>query len=275
MMTDSGLRAHFSERDRAYLRFMDIPGEGPPLVWVHGWQCSSTGELLPAAVQPSLRHRRSLVVDLLGHGYSDKPVDFPYTLIDHARTVVDLIEALGVDECGLVGHSMGGEIGIRVASALPGVVTLLVMAEGTVDPHRDVVFDGQTEDEFAARGFAALLASLSDRAVADPSGVAAVHLGLTSGIEPRAIYREDVSMRDGHDPSARALLGELVADRWYLRGALSEPEPDFDRGIEDLGVRLARVPGTGHAMGLQNPEGLADTIARIVDATWPRPAVGG
>jgi pimeloyl-ACP methyl ester carboxylesterase len=67
-MTGSGLRAHFLERDRAFLRFMDIPGEGPPLVWVHGWQCSSTGELLPVAVQPSLRGRRSLLVDLLGHG---------------------------------------------------------------------------------------------------------------------------------------------------------------------------------------------------------------
>src|SRR3954451_17532361 len=132
-MAESGLRAHLLPAhvlpgDRAFLRFMDIPGNGPPLVWVHGWQCSSTGELLPAAVQPALRGRRSLLVGLLGHGYSDKPVDFPYTLVDHARTVVDLLEALSLDECGLVGHRMGAEIGIRVASALPGVVTLLVMA---------------------------------------------------------------------------------------------------------------------------------------------------
>src|SRR5689334_24674564 len=134
-MADSGLRAHFLERDGAFLRFLDIPGDGPPLVWVHGWQCSSTGELLPAAVQPSLKGRRSLLVDLLGHGYSDKPLDFSYTLVDHARTVVSLLDSLGVDECGLVGHSMGAEIGIRVASALPDVVTLLVMAEGTLDPH--------------------------------------------------------------------------------------------------------------------------------------------
>src|SRR3954454_858774 len=151
-MTGSGLRAHYSERDRAVLRFVALPGDGPPLVWIHGWQCSSTGELLPAAVQPPLKGRRSLLVDLLGHGYSDKPVDFSYTLIDHARTVVDLIESLGFDECGLVGHSMGGEIGIRVAAALPGVVTLLVMAEGTLDPHGEQVFDGQTEDEFADTG---------------------------------------------------------------------------------------------------------------------------
>jgi 4a-hydroxytetrahydrobiopterin dehydratase len=77
-------------------------------------------------------------------------------------------------------------------------------------------------------------------------------------------------MRDGSQPSARSLLAELTAERWYLWGALSEPEPEFDRGLEDLGVRVARVPGTGHAMGLQNPAGLASTIAGIVDGGWPR-----
>lgn len=273
LMTDSGLRAHYLEQDRAFMRYLDIPGDGPPLVWIHGWHCSSTGELLPAAVQPPLRGRRSLLVDLLGHGYSDKPVDFPYTLVDHTRTVVNLLEALALDECGLVGHSMGGEIGVRVAAALPGTVTLLVMAEGTLDPHGEEVFDGQTEEEFVDQGFAALLAGMRERAISDPSGVPAVHLGLTSGLEPRAIYREDVSMRDGHEPPARALLGELTADRWYMWGALSEPEPDFDRGIEELGVAIARVPDTGHAMGLQNPAGLAAAVAGMVERAWHRPAM--
>jgi hypothetical protein len=96
-----------------------------------------------------------------------------------------------------------------------------------------------------------------------------VHLGLTSVIEPRAIYREDVSMRDGHEPAARSLLAGLAAERWYLWGALSEPEPDFDRGLEELGVHVVRVPGTGHAMGLQNPAGLAETIAGVLETRWP------
>jgi hypothetical protein len=52
-------------------------------------------------------------------------------------------------------------------------------------------------------------------------------------------------------------------------GGLSDPEPDFDVGIEQIGVKLARVPGTGHPMGLKSPEGFADVIADIVDATWP------
>ena len=141
--------------DRAFLRYMEIPGEYPPLIWVHGWQCSSTGELLPAAVQPPLQSRRSLLVDLLGHGYSDKPRDWPYSLEDHARTIVALIDALELSECGLVGHSMGGGVAILVATARPSIVSLLVMAEGVVAPDGPTL-DG-TEAEFVERGFAEML----------------------------------------------------------------------------------------------------------------------
>lgn len=65
--------------DGAFLRYVEVPGEDPPLLWLHGWQCSSTGELLPAAVQAPLRGRRSLLIDFLGHGHSDRPLAFPYT----------------------------------------------------------------------------------------------------------------------------------------------------------------------------------------------------
>jgi pimeloyl-ACP methyl ester carboxylesterase len=162
---------------------------------------------------------------------------------------------------------MGGEIAIRVAAAHPGVVSTLVMAEGTVDPHGEVVFDGQSEDEFVSRGFAELVSSQRGSAESDPEGIPAVHLGLTQILEPRAVFRSDVSMRDGHEPSARSLLAGLSADLWYLEGELSEPEPDFEAGMRELGVSYLRVPDTGHPMGLQNPRGLADVIAAILSGT--------
>jgi pimeloyl-ACP methyl ester carboxylesterase len=208
-----------------------------------------------------------VLVDLLGHGYSDRPPDFSYNLVDHARTIVELLDGLNMGECTLVGHSMGGEIAIRVAAARPRVVTRLVMAEGTVDPHGDEIFDGQSEDEYLDHGFADLVASLRATANEDPNGTPAVHLGLTQLLEPRAVYRSEVSMRDGHEPSARSLLQGLSADRWYLEGELTEPDPEFEAGLRAEGVNWLHVPETGHAMGLQNPRGLADAIAAIVSGT--------
>ena len=73
-MSHHGGLSAFRLSDGVFLRFIDLAGDGPPVVWIHGWQCSSTGELLPAAVQPPLAGKRSLLVDLLEHGYPLAPV---------------------------------------------------------------------------------------------------------------------------------------------------------------------------------------------------------
>ena len=252
---DAGTRLPAVRRD---------PGADPPIVWLHGWACSSTGELMPAAVQPSLRGRRSLLVDFLGHGYSDRPTDFAYTVEAHAGTIVALLDGLALSSYALVGHSMGGGIAIHVAAARPDVVSSLVLAETWIDPHGEEVFDGQTEDEFVRRGFADFIAADEKAAEAQPSSVPAAHVGITRLVEPRALYREDVSMRDGTDPATRLLLAGLRMPRWHLQGELSDPEPEFEREMAEMGVGWRVVPKTGHAMGLVNPEGLADAVADLL-----------
>lgn len=189
----------------AFVRYLEIPGADPPLVWVHGWQCASTGELLPAAVQPSLRGRRSLLLDLLGHGYSDTPADFGYTVRDHARTVVAVIDALGLTECGVVGHSMGGAVAVHVAAARPDVVSVLVLAEGSMDGWDEEPLDGQSEEEFLAHGFDELVAAQRAQAEAQPDGVPAAHLGMTARLEPRAVHARPSRWRVTRTrPSARS-----------------------------------------------------------------------
>ena len=253
---------------RAFLRYIEIPGEDPPLVWLHGWQCSSTAELLPAAVQTPLRGRRSLLVDFLGHGYSDRPPEFGYRIEDHARTIVVFIDALELSDCGLVGHSMGGAVAAHVAAARASVVSLIIMAEGTLDPHGEPVFGGQSENDFVERGFSDLVRAQADDAEAQPNSVPAAHLGMTQLLDPRAIYREDVSMRDGTDPSVRSLLRDLQIPRWYLLGDLSNPEPVLEQELAEMGVGWKVVPNAGHPMGLQNPEGLARTVADVLNESW-------
>ena len=254
--------------DRAFLRYIEVPGDDPPLLWLHGWQCSSTGELMPAAVQAPLRGRRSLLIDFLGHGYSDKPPDFAYGIEDHARTIVALIDALGLSECGLVGHSMGGAVAILVATARDRIVSLLIMAEGHFD-FGGVRLGGQTEDQFVEYGFSELLEAQSTEAAAEPDGMRATHLGITRVVEPRALHREAVSLERGTDPSVRSLLRTLQMPRWYLHGELSDPEPDLERDLAAMGVAWRVVPKVGHQMGLQNPKGLAQAVSEVVAASWP------
>lgn len=255
--------------DRAFVRYIEIPGSDPPLLWLHGWQCSSTAELLPAAVQAPLRERRSLLIDFLGHGYSDRPPDFGYRREDHARTVVFLIDALGLSDCGVVGHSMGGAVGVHVAAARSDSVSLLIIAEAPIDAGGEVHLGGQSESEFVERGFSELLEAQAKKALAQPDGLPAAHLGITRIVEPRAIHREAFSAARGTNPSVRSLLPELQIPRWYLQGELSDPEPDLERDLAAMGVGWKVVPMTGHPMGLQNPEGFAQAVDHVLSESWP------
>jgi pimeloyl-ACP methyl ester carboxylesterase len=261
------VKATYLQGDGAFMRYLEIPGADPPLVWLHGWLCSATGELLPVAVQPPLRGRRSLLIDFLGHGYSDRPLGFGYTLTDHARTIVEVIDALQLTACGLVGHSMGGGVAVHVAAARPDVVSLLIMAEGSLDAEGGEPMDGQTEEQFAEHGFSELIASQASEAEAEPGGLPATHLGMTRMLEPRAIHREAVSMAEGTDPSVRSLLRGLQLPRTYLIGELSDPE-GLEADLTTMGIAWKVVPRTGHPMGLQNPEGFAEAVAAVVAEHW-------
>ena len=257
--------------DRAFIRFTEIPGDDPPLLWLHGMMCSSTGELMQAAVQPELRGRRHLLIDFLGYGYSDRPVGFGYTLEDHARTIVAVIDALALTECGVIGHSMGGGVAVLVASARPQSVSLLIMAEGRLDldPDGPDPIAAQSEQDFVEQGFADLLDGQTSDAEALPGGLRAAHLGITRLVAPHALHRAAVAQGRDTDPPLRSLVKDLQMPRWYLDGSESEPWGPRD-DLEASGVEFRVVPDTGHMMALQNPSGLARTIAEILAESWPR-----
>ena len=62
-----------------------------------------------------------------------------------------------------------------------------------------------------------------------------------------------------------ANLGDSAAAELWRR-ARGGPRDD----LEAAGVEFRVVPDTGHMMALQNPRGLAATIAEILAESWPR-----
>ncbi len=82
------MEAFYVPECKAYLRYMDFPGSGAPCVFLHGFLGSSTGWYAHVAARPPLAGMHTLLVDCLGHGYSDQPGDFGYTVEDHASTLI-------------------------------------------------------------------------------------------------------------------------------------------------------------------------------------------
>src|ERR1043165_9182525 len=76
------------------------------VVFIHGWTCDLS---FWRGQAPVYQKRRSLLIDLPGHGQSDKP-EVSYTQERFARAVEAVMRDEGVERAVLVGHSMGGPV---------------------------------------------------------------------------------------------------------------------------------------------------------------------
>ena len=65
---------------RSFLRFQDLPGDMPARVYIAGLGMASSGTFTRVITDPTLSGYRSVLVDLLGFGLSDRPPEFGYTL---------------------------------------------------------------------------------------------------------------------------------------------------------------------------------------------------
>lgn len=238
------------------LRYHDLAGDGPALIFIHGLGCASSCDYPTVAAAPALRGRRMLLVDLLGSGFSDRPQAFGYTIAEHAGTIVALIDALELTAIDLFGHSMGGAVAITTAAKLGGRLRSLVLGEPNLVPgggffSRRVA--GMPEADYVAKGHAALAyASLGE-------GNDIWSASLT-GSAAHAVHRTARSLVAGSDPTWRELLARLSATRAMIVGENSLPYADTE-GLAGIGVAVRIVPSAGHSMAWENPAGLATAIA--------------
>ncbi|VVN63638.1 3-oxoadipate enol-lactonase 2 [Pseudomonas fluorescens] len=87
-------------------------GQGTPLVLIHGLGSSSQDWELQIPVLA--RHYRLIVVDVRGHGRSDKPCE-RYSIEGFTHDLVALFEHLNLPPAHVVGLSMGGMIAFQLA----------------------------------------------------------------------------------------------------------------------------------------------------------------
>lgn len=88
-------------------------GAGPTLLLCHG---NPTWSFLYRHIVIALRDRfRCVAIDYLGSGLSDRPDGYGYTIEEHARTVGELVDHLGLDDFVLVVQDWGGPIGTAVS----------------------------------------------------------------------------------------------------------------------------------------------------------------
>jgi pimeloyl-ACP methyl ester carboxylesterase len=106
----------------------DRVGEGPPVVLLHGWPGDRTDF---RAVLPLLSGCEAVVPDLRGFGQSDKHAEPPaeaYSALAQARSVLGLLDELGLEAPVVAGYDIGSRIAQTIARTAPDRVRGLVIS---------------------------------------------------------------------------------------------------------------------------------------------------
>jgi pimeloyl-ACP methyl ester carboxylesterase len=260
-------------------------GRGRPLLLLHGWpEFWLTWE----PTMTRLAGRFSLVApDLRGFGDSDKPAG-PFGAADHANDMLALLNALGIDRVGVVGHDVGGAIMQPLARAAPARLAGLFFFDfvhpgigarmGTPDRLNEIWYQSFHQMPMAAEMvgatretcrayFSYILRHWSHRKHAF-DGVLDVFIdnflkpgNLDGGFAYyRAAHAGRIAMMRGDAP-VMAPIRVPACVRW------AEHDPLFPYAWTDrLGetfadLDLAPFPGVGHFPHRENPARAADEIA--------------
>jgi pimeloyl-ACP methyl ester carboxylesterase len=100
-------------------------GDGAPLLMLHGFLGDATNWLPLMELMDS--HVRCIGLDLLGFGDSAKP-HIRYDIAQEVAFVHQVLAALKIESCYILGHSFGGWVGAAYALAYPEAVKGLLLA---------------------------------------------------------------------------------------------------------------------------------------------------
>ena len=105
--------------------YVEIAGQGPDLVLLHGLGASSFSWRHNRAFLS--RHFRVITPDLPGHGRSPAPLDADYRTASLLQGVLDFLDWHGIETLALGGNSLGGGLSLLLAQAQPARVSALVL----------------------------------------------------------------------------------------------------------------------------------------------------
>lgn len=227
---------------------------------VHGLG-DSRRVMAPLAAQLGGDHR-TVTVDLRGHGDSDAP-HADYSVETLATDVAHVCDALGVERAVIVGHSLGGAVGVHLAATQPDLVAAVALLEGALLFRPEVV-----------AGSVPLVEALHT-----PAWREAMHAFVDTGFIPtddpevRAQAHAEVDRLQHH-----AVVGTIdAAGQWDAEPAIRAcraPVLYIDAGSEltDLQrfaelcpqLEIGRTVGVGHNQMLASPEQVAAMIGRFI-----------
>jgi pimeloyl-ACP methyl ester carboxylesterase len=245
-------------------------GTGPAILLLHGAGAShdAWSRLVPWLAG---RHR-VIAPDLPGFGQTGRPRE-GYVRTTMARSIVELMKALGEERLAVVGHGLGGFLAVELGAAWPYTVARLALISPVVGGLDGGGRSNSVDEAMAER-------QLYGDGSIEHAIEASQHF--IRAADARSWYVESVREHASQsDPAAvRELLVNAgqVNDGMMLRAfrcptLVVRPEVDetFSRARAEriaaaipLG-RMVEIPDAGHFVQIERPEVLADALLPFLD----------
>lgn len=235
----AGITSQTLRTARLSTHYLERPGDGPVIVFVHGNVSSSRFYAETMAAFPA--GYRLLAPDFRGYGASERlPIDATRGVGDFTDDLVAFLDGLGVEQAHFVGWSVGGGVVQQFFVDHPERV-LSVTLEATMSPFgfggtRDAAGVPHTDDGAGAGGGAANPMFVASMAAGDRS--------TASEFTARSIYRAFyVHPSFSTEPAVEdayvdAMLDMALGDAHYPGNSTSSPHwPGFAPG--DTGMNNA------------------------------------
>lgn len=248
------------ETEYGKIRYFDYnESNKTTLFYIHGLGCCGTSDYPIIVENEHLKDYRHIIIDLLGSGISDKPLNFDYTLKNQSQLLANLITDIELDEIILYGHSMGGTIAILLADYLKDKVKSIILSEANLDNGGGIfsreIANSSLED-FCNRQYDSIIEENFKKGNREWSESLSKTL-------PKAVYQEAVSLVQGQDKSWRQIFYELPCSKTFIFGEYSLPDDDFDI-LRNNNIDIKVINKAGHSMAWENPTGLARTLYEII-----------
>jgi 2-succinyl-6-hydroxy-2,4-cyclohexadiene-1-carboxylate synthase len=257
-------------------------GSGPAVLLLHGFTGRGASWTTLAARLRRLG-RRTIVVDLLGHGRSDAPADpARYAVERQADDLLALLDRLDARPADVVGYSMGARIALRLAADHPDAVRRLVLESPSAG-----IADASERAARRDRDEALALALERDGIEAfvrawEQQPVFASHAALRprtrDGLRQQRLRNRPTglaaSLRGAGQGAADPLhdrLGTIAAETLVVAGTLDPVGLARATAVRD-GIpraRLELITDAGHAPHLERPSEYERPVAAFLGAPAP------
>jgi 2-hydroxy-6-oxo-octa-2,4-dienoate hydrolase len=127
----------------------EVVGSGPPVILLHGW--TQAWNTWRETIETFHDQYRMYAPDLWGFGLSDKDRRESFEVQDFVALIPQFMDALGIVEMPIMGHSMGGTTALGVALEHPERVSKVAVVGSPVDGRSLSLFLKLAGRRFVAR----------------------------------------------------------------------------------------------------------------------------